>query len=309
MSSFYDQNTDTRFPNNSSANQVGNQLPRPQTMDNRIKRLMELLSERENNIRNLPNFDYWIHDLYSQINGVKKYDADIDNLKKCNDSLKSEIDRLKKEVQELNEKLSDSIQLLKQDRKDIQELQSKLKDLRVVNKGQVNARQTSSDKSINAIAAEPSRRSEQEALKAIRDKQIGANDAQLGTHRGPISDFCQEYNALFSSSGPQRQKARREYLLRYSVKGASFDENSGALKESDVDRAEYYLYQRATGVYEVVPTDKGKYEQEKHKRRGGESFFESNFDDFDSYSRIKVIAPAVFSADLSLRQKGKLQLS
>lgn len=304
---FYDQKNDTHFPNNSSANQVRNQVSRHQTMDdNKMKELMELLSERENDIRNLPNVNYWISDLYSQ---MKKYDVDIDNLKKCNDSLKGENEKLKKEVQELNEKLSNKITVVqKQERQDIQELQGKLKNLATANKEQVSARPKSSDKSMTQ-GADTIRKSEQEALKLIRDKQISANDARFETYRGPISDFCRDYNALFSLSGSQRQQARKKYLSDYLVIGASFDEDSGTLKETDIDRAEYYLYQRATGIYEVVPTDKGTYEQEKHKRRGGESFFDSNFQDYNDYSRITVIAPAVFSADLSLRQKGKLQLS
>lgn len=300
---FYDQKNDTHFPNNSSANQV----PCPQSINDKIQRLIELFSEREDDIRKLPNLEGWINYLRSQI---KTHNTEIEKLKKRNDGLEEENEKLKKEVQELNEKLSNKITVvLKQDRKDIQELQGKLKKLEFVNKGQANARLTLLDKSINTRAAEPTRKRGQEALKLIRDNQISVNDARFETYRGPISDFCRDYNALFSLSGSQRQQARKKYLSDYLVIGASFDEDSGTLKETDIDRAEYYLYQRTTGVYEVVPTDKGKYEQEKHKRRGGESFFESNFDDYDSYSRIKVIAPAIFSADLSLRQKGKLQLS
>lgn len=121
-------------------------------------------------------------------------------------------------------------------------------------------------------------------------------------------DFCGAYNRLFLLNNKDKYQTRKDFFESFSVKGATFDADNAKLTSEQRDRAEYYIYQLPNNQLAVVPSDKKPYEQELHKRRGGERFFDSNFNEFENYLQIKVSEPAIFDSDFNLISKGKLML-
>lgn len=120
-----------------------------------------------------------------------------------------------------------------------------------------------------------------------------------------------EYNRLFTLEGgsPRRNDARNSFFKKFDIVGMEFTTDGKFNEIGDLSDSAYYAAKLLNNEWAVFPTDKGGYEQNRHKRSGYERCFKSNFVENKHYDNIQVLEPLVLKMDGSIKQQGRLDLS
>ncbi len=128
------------------------------------------------------------------------------------------------------------------------------------------------------------------------------------------AEFVREFNALADLSGYDAKKANENFRQKYNVQSFVCTNAEMRVKSpmppaefGDEPNGNYWAFEVERGTFAVVPNVKA-YTANLHSDQAMGEVFSSNFQTGNTYSKIRVVSPAVFSGKWTLETKGQLVL-
>ncbi|MBO4400676.1 MAG: hypothetical protein J5809_02395 [Selenomonadaceae bacterium] len=127
-------------------------------------------------------------------------------------------------------------------------------------------------------------------------------------------EFVREFNALAELTGHPLKTATAEFRQKYNVQSFICTNAEMRVKSpmppaefGDNPNGNYLAFEIESGIFAVVPKVK-TYTANLHSDQAMGEVFSSNFAQGNTYSKIRVVKPAIFSGRWALETKGQLVL-
>ena len=128
------------------------------------------------------------------------------------------------------------------------------------------------------------------------------------------AEFVREFNALADLSGYDAKKANENFRQKYNVQSFVCTNAEMRVKSpmppaefGDNPNGNYLAFEIESGIFAVVPKV-SSYTPNHHYDQAMGEVFSSNFAQGNTYSKIRVVKPAIFNGKWALETKGQLVL-